>query len=379
MARMLDLIRQSAVPANVMRAASHGALSLPAAEMIEILVHLTDNPVFAEQARMTLAGWDEESSLAAAADPNTPRTVLDYFMAPQNWRPRLLPALLENPSVPESQLLEMAQAASREIVEIMLVSPRVNKSANLLHALASNQYLREEELERLRAALHVLGESARVAEEDDARSQYEIEHADEIAAEEGKPFQLVGDILDLGFGDADGPATSEAGTEVPITTVAPALELHLAQDHDDPKLRERISTLTKIARLSVGDRVQLALRGNREERFILIRDGARVVAIAVLESPKLTENEVEVFASMKNVQDTVLRGIAKKRKFIKLYGVVKALSNNPRTPIDVGLPLLNHLLINDLRALSMNKNVSDTIRKLAMKMYKLKTSPQKRD
>lgn len=376
---MLDLIRQSAVPANVMRAASRGALSLPAAEMIEILVHLTNNPIFAEQARMTLAGWDEESSLAAAADPSTPRAVLDYFMAPQNWRPRLLPALLENPSVPEPQLLEMAQAASRAIVEMMLVSPRVNQSANLLHALAGNQYLREEELERRQAALHVLGESAGGAADEDGQLQYEIEHGEEIAAEEGKPFQLVGDILDLGFGDAEGPATPEAGTEVPITTVAPALELHLAQDHDDPKLRERISTLTKIARLNVGDRVQLALRGNREERFILIRDGARVVAIAVLESPKLTENEVEVFASMKNVQDTVLRGIAKKRKFIKLYGVVKALANNPRTPIDVGLPLLNHLLINDLRALSMNKNVSDTIRKLAMKMYKLKTSPQKRD
>jgi hypothetical protein len=376
---MLDLIRQSAVPSNMMRAASRGALSLPAAEMIEILVHLTHNPVFSEQARMTLAGWDEESSLAAASDPSTSRPVLDYFMAPENWRPRLLPALLENPAVPESQLLEMAQAASREIAEMMLVSPRVNKSANLLHALASNQYLREEELERLQAALHGLGESASVSEEEDRKSQYEIEHAEEIAAEEGKPFQLVGDILDLGFGDAEGPATSEAGTEVSMTTVAPALELHLAQNHDDPKLRERISTLTKIARLSVGERVQLALKGNREERFILIRDGTRVVATAVLESPKLTENEVETFASMKNVQECVLRGIAMKRKFIKMYGVVKALASNPRTPIDIGLPLLNHLLINDLRALSMNKNVSDTIRKLAMKNYKLKTSPQKRD
>jgi hypothetical protein len=369
---MIDLIRQLAVPSNMMRAASLGALPLPAVEMIEILVHLTGNPVFAEQARMTLAGWDEESSVAAAADPDTPRPVLDYFMAPENWRPHLLPALLENPAVPESQLLEMAQAAAREIVEIMLASPRVNKSVNVLHALSSNQYLRDEELERLRATLHELGESVSGPGEDDGKSQYEVEHAEEIAAEEGKPFQLVGDILDLGFGDEDFAQAPAAGAAVTLTTVANALELQAAEVPDDPQVRERISALLRIARLSVGERVQLAMKGNREERFILIRDGVRVVSSAVLESPKLAENEVELFASMKNVPDSVLRSIATKRKFIKMYGVIKALTNNPRTPIDVGLPLLNHLFINDLRALSLNKNVSDTIRKLAVKMYKQK-------
>jgi hypothetical protein len=369
---MIDLIRQLAVPSNMMRAASLGALPLPAVEMIEILVHLTGNPVFAEQARMTLAGWDEESSVAAAADPDTPRPVLDYFMAPENWRPHLLPALLENPAVPESQLLEMAQAAAREIVEIMLASPRVNKSVNVLHALSSNQYLRDEELERLRATLHELGESVSGPGEDDGKSQYEVEHAEEIAAEEGKPFQLVGDILDLGFGDEDFAQAPAAGAAVTLTTVANALELQAVEVPDDPEVRERISALLRIARLSVGERVQLAMKGNREERFILIRDGVRVVSSAVLESPKLAENEVELFASMKNVPDSVLRSIATKRKFIKMYGVIKALTNNPRTPIDVGLPLLNHLFINDLRALSLNKNVSDTIRKLAVKMYKQK-------
>jgi hypothetical protein len=284
----------------------------------------------------------------------------------------LLPALLENPAVPESQLLEMAQAAAREIVEIMLASPRVNKSVNVLHALSSNQYLRDEELERVRATLHELGESVSGPGEDDGKSQYEVEHAEEIAAEEGKPFQLVGDILDLGFGDEDFAQAPAAGAAVTLTTVANALELQAAEVPDDPQVRERISALLRIARLSVGERVQLAMKGNREERFILIRDGVRVVSSAVLESPKLAENEVELFASMKNVPDSVLRSIATKRKFIKMYGVIKALTNNPRTPIDVGLPLLNHLFINDLRALSLNKNVSDTIRKLAVKMYKQK-------
>ena len=114
------------------------------------------------------------------------------------------------------------------------------------------------------------------------------------------------------------------------------------------------------------------MKGSREERFILIRDGARVVALAVLESPKLTESEIEFFAALRNVHEVVLRTIAMKRKFVKMYGVVKALVNNPRTPLDVTLPLLNHLLLNDVRSLSTNKNVPDTIRKLAVKLYNQK-------
>src|SRR5919197_6309941 len=127
MPRMLDLIRQSAVPAAVMRSAAKGALTLPAGEMLEILVHLTGNPVFAEEAKMTLAGWDLAATTAIAADAATPWEVLEYLIAPQNLRPKVLPALLENPTVREARLVDMAQAASREILEMMLASPRVQK------------------------------------------------------------------------------------------------------------------------------------------------------------------------------------------------------------------------------------------------------------
>ena len=72
MPRMLDLIRNSDVPANLMRSAARGSLSVPPAEMIEILVYLAQHhKIFGEQARLTLAGWDEKESLAAASDPST--------------------------------------------------------------------------------------------------------------------------------------------------------------------------------------------------------------------------------------------------------------------------------------------------------------------
>src|SRR5512142_3263326 len=141
MSRMIDLIRQSAVPANVMRSASRGALDLPPAEMIEVLVCLASHPIFGEQARMTLAAWDERACLAVCSDPQAPREILDYFLAPHNRRPRLMPALLANPAIAEAELLLIAQEHSRETVALLLASPRVCASPNVLQALASNPML----------------------------------------------------------------------------------------------------------------------------------------------------------------------------------------------------------------------------------------------
>ncbi|MGB7640690.1 MAG: hypothetical protein WBL82_05370, partial [Terriglobales bacterium] len=77
MARMIELIRTSQVPSNLMQSAARGSLSVPPAEMIEILVHLAlHNKIFAQQARLTLAGWDEKSCLAGAQDPVTSAEVL---------------------------------------------------------------------------------------------------------------------------------------------------------------------------------------------------------------------------------------------------------------------------------------------------------------
>jgi len=372
MPRMIELIRQSAVPVNIMRAAARGALALPPAEMIEILVQLTENPVFAQESRMTLAGWDETSSLDAASDPHTPPAVLEYLSNQGNLRPRLVPALLENPAVAESRLVDIADHASQEIIPLLLASSRVQTTANVLHALAGNQRLEERQAQRVREMLARLGEQWKPVQDEES-VPYEVAHAAEIVAEEGKPFALVtltGDILGLGFdGSSAAPPTEDA---VATLEVLPALQTKTAEAGVDPALQRRISTLHRIAKLSVGERVQLALKGGREERFILIRDGCKVVALAVLESPKLAESEVEVLASMRNVQEIVLRTIALKRKFMKRYGVVKALVNNPRTPLDVALTLLNHLLINDLRILSANKNVPETLRKLATKLYKQK-------
>jgi len=426
MGRTIDQIRASKLPSNMMQFAARGALSVPPAESIEILVHLArHNKIFGDVARMTLAGWDEKASLAAASDPQTTREVLDYMISPDNMRPKLLPALLENPSVHEDALTKFAISAARESIEVMLQSPRIKASPRVLDTLRSNPYLRGNESEEIKKLLQIetaevsdasthssAGDDAAVTSEksteknstddtstddssteessteesgdvpDEAVSAYLAEHAGEIAEEEGKPFQPIGGIIELlgadyfpvsHVGDVpeSAPASPAASASAGSTTAPAAAAPRAAAKKPvaDPK---RENTLQKINHLDVKGRIQLALKGSKEERSILIRDGTKVVALAVLEGPKLSDGEVEKYASQKNVLQAVLRQIPLKRRFMKNYIVVRNLVANPRTPLDLGLGLMKNLLAQDLKNLSANKDVSDTIRKLALKMFKQK-------
>lgn len=130
----------------------------------------------------------------------------------------------------------------------------------------------------------------------------------------------------------------------------------------------RVTLVQRLMRMRVVDRVQLALKGNREERLALIHDPCKVVQRGVLQSARITEREVEAFASMANLSEDTLRVIAMNRKYCKNYVVVRNLTNNPKTPIDVTLHFLPHIIEKDLKVLTMNKNVSETLRNAAMRL-----------
>ena len=140
---------------------------------------------------------------------------------------------------------------------------------------------------------------------------------------------------------------------------------------------ERQTMLQKISRMTVAEKISTALMGSQEERTILVRDSNKIVARAVLQSPKLSDQEAENIATMKSVSEEILRTVAMNRRFIRSYGVARNLINNPRTPIDVGLPLINRLNDRDLKELSRNKNVAEVIQKIAFKLVKKKEEANK--
>jgi hypothetical protein len=409
---MIDLVRSSRLPSNLMQFAACGALSVPPSETIEILVHLAlHNNLFGAQAGLTLAGWDEKASLVVAADPKTSPEVLKYFIDIENLRTCLLPALAENPSVSEESLDRLAMSGARPIVEILLKSRRVMNSPRLLEALQSNPNLNPNELAEMEkktaapetspAAAEGEAEAGAVAEAPDevletTVSKYLEENAAELAAERDKPFEPVGmaheDIAHQHAGGEAAGAVEPQGAAATDSTSADAAKIaaeklaiaaagktaaalaalhgktHPHAGHEE----RRDSTLQKIAKLDIKGRISLAMRGSKEERSILIRDGTKLVALAVLESPKVSDGEVEGFALQKNVLEAVLRAIPLKRRFAKNYSIMRNLVYNPRTPLDLSLGLMKNLLIHDLKNLSGNKEVSETIRKLALRMFKQK-------
>jgi hypothetical protein len=127
------------------------------------------------------------------------------------------------------------------------------------------------------------------------------------------------------------------------------------------------SALQRISAMNVAQRLTLAMKGNREERAILIRDPNKIVSAAVLSSPKLTEMEVETIARMANVAEDVLRIIATNRAWMKNYQVALALAKNPKTPVAVSMNLLARLSERDLKMISTDRNVSDILRVTARK------------
>ena len=136
----------------------------------------------------------------------------------------------------------------------------------------------------------------------------------------------------------------------------------------EPDLGKRQTLLQRLATMTVAQRVQFAIKGGSDARRTLIRDANKIVQRAVLESPRLTEQEVEAFASMSTLTDEILRLIAKNRNFRKNYVVVRNLMNNPKTPLDVSLHMLPILNAMDLKRLCTNKNVPETLRTTAQKL-----------
>jgi hypothetical protein len=144
----------------------------------------------------------------------------------------------------------------------------------------------------------------------------------------------------------------------------------------EPDAARRQTLIQRIAQMTVAQRVQY-IKGASDARRTLIRDPNKVVQRAVLASPRLTDQEVEAFASMSSLTDEILRLIARNRNFRKNYAVVRNLINNPKTPLDVTLHMLPMLNAQDLKRLTMNKNIPETLRTTAFKLQHTRTD-QKR-
>lgn len=160
-------------------------------------------------------------------------------------------------------------------------------------------------------------------------------------------------------GDAAASPADEEAADSTDAALDPELE---AEDNVD-----RESILQKLAKMKFSDKLKAASKGSREVRAILVRDPSKMIAMAVLSSPKLTEPEVAAFARMGNVSEDVLRTIGANRAWMKNYNIIVALTKNAKTPVAMSMNLMHRLNDRDLSALSTDRNVPEPLRVAARK------------
>ncbi len=164
--------------------------------------------------------------------------------------------------------------------------------------------------------------------------------------------------------EEDARAAGEAGAEEEPVPTATELSPAAAAAHAESEEVHR-SLFARLATYTVAQKIHLAWRGNKEERLFLVRDPNRLVAMAVLKSPKTREGDAETIANMKSISEEILRAISFRKEWMRKYSIMAAIVRNPRSPIDATLPLVIRLSHADQKKLSQDRNVPDPIRALA--------------
>jgi len=221
----------------------------------------------------------------------------------------------------------------------------LNKNCSAEHLIPVARHLSAMGIKALMEELDRVSESPTLAAA--------LEHSSAITAEQKQQLhELMGSAIDEA-------ALAEAAAEA------------------EPDVARRQTLLQRVAKMTVAERVQFAIKGGSDARRTLIRDSNKVVQRAVLQSPRLTDQEVEAFASMSTLTDEILRLIANNRNFRKNYMVVRNLLNNPKTPLDVSLHMLPMINSMDLKRLTTNKNIPETLRSTALKLQRTRAEQKK--
>ena len=284
-----------------------------------------------------------------AKSRDTPVSVLAWVVS-KRAEPELREATLQNTSLPDEVIEQLAPTLPQALAELVVINQtRLLRRTSLLVAIESNAGLNNDQKRRLRE----LRETFRVGE---------------AAAVVPAP--------------APAPEPTAAAEEPPVVDAAaeclPQSEVFMSEDEaivrylseEDRQKTEKVSAVQKLYRLDTKEKLLTALKGTREERSILIRDPNRLVAAAVLGSPKMTEAEIESISAMKSVSDEILRTIGNHREWTKRYTVLNNLVRNPRTPVGIALGMVPRLNPRDIKGIAVDRNVPEPVRKQAQKFVK---------
>jgi hypothetical protein len=346
---LVEQFQRGGVPRDLRLMAAQGALPLKPADLIELLQLLVadaDTEV-SQAATATLRAMPKEELAPIAKDRSTPPAVLAWVLANREEREVREPAL-QNPSTPDEAIETIVGKLPDSLAELVVINQvRLLRRISLLEALEANTGLNSDQKRRLRE----LRETFRIGE---VAPPQPAAPPPAPAAPEPEPEPE--------------PEVDTATVETTGLSEEEAVSRYLTNEEKGEAAK--VSTVQRIFRMNTAQKVVTALKGGKEDRAILVRDPNRLVATAVIGSPRLTDAEVESFAAMRNISDEILRRIAKNKDWMKKYTVMASLVKNPRTPLGVSLGLITRLNPRDLKGLSTDKNVSEAVRRAAKRFVK---------
>lgn len=342
---LVEQFRRGGVARDLRLMAAQGLLPLKPEDLVEMWTDLVKDP---DEGVRAAADKSLSSFPAAELQPilksrDTPPGVLSWAVTHRSEH-ELREVALQNTSLPDETIEALAPVLTQALAELVVINQtRLLRRTSLLVALETNAGLNNDQKRRLRE----LRDSFRIGQ-----------------AEAAPP---------------PAPAPAEAPPEPePEPELAPLGDVFMTEDEalvrylseEERQQTEKVSAVQKIYRLNTAEKLITALKGSREERAILIRDPNRLVATAVLGSPRLTDPEIEAISGMKSVSDEILRKIGHHREWTKRYTVCKNLVCNPRTPMGIALTLVPRLSPRDIKGLSVDRNVPEPVRKHAQKFLK---------
>lgn len=386
---VVQAIVNGSAPQPARLAAASGLLPLPQADLLEVLVALreSDDTEIAEAAASSLASQEKEDLLTAAKAPETSPAVL-AFLGKMTSNRDVHEAVIQNSNTPDAAIATIAGVvADGSLLELIAVNQqRLVRMPAIIDAILENPARSVEAERRARETKREFFEKERGARQiaDELRAQGKTAAAEffetaELSTATGalsvEDAWLIAQHIEVSDADLDDswlPAEryEELVPESAAEQAAAAqrvIESERLESGTDVQ-PERIALIRRLMNMNARDRMKLGRKGDREARSILIRDSNRIVAAAVINNPRITDHEVENIASMRTVSHEVLRLIALNRAWARSYTIIHHLCRNPRTPIPTAIGILPRIRTKDLEHLSLNRNVSDAVRRQATRL-----------
>ena len=370
-------------------AAASGLLPLSQLDLLEVLVALRrgSDPEIAEAAEGTLQSQETNDLLNAARADDTPPAVLAYLAERPNLPRSVHEAAVLNKSTPDTAIVTLATiTGDGELLELITVNQqRLLRAPAIIDAILGNarrtpeaercaKETRQEFFEKERGVRQIADELR--ARGQSAAAEF-IESADLATPAGGMTLDDAWviaahiEVSDAEIDDSWLPAEhyEELLAETAEHVAANMQRVILGERLEGSEISpERLSLIKQIMFMTPRDRLKLAMKGDREARGILIRDANRVVASAVVKNPRISDREIENIASMRTIAEEVLRLVAMNRAWTRQYPIIHNLARNPRTPIPTAVGLLPRIRAKDLMNLAQNRNVSDAVRRQAMRI-----------